>query len=76
MSRGRLVKDRSSKGPKLNCRNWECGVVIPVSEPSVAGRIVSTEDMEIFEGHVPVPMQLPGGHYEEKVPWFFMEPGH
>ncbi|KAL2815953.1 tyrosyl-DNA phosphodiesterase-domain-containing protein [Aspergillus granulosus] len=27
---GRLVQDRTSKQPKLNCRNWECGVVIPV----------------------------------------------
>lgn len=28
--RGRLVQDRSAKAPKLNCRNWECGVVVPV----------------------------------------------
>ncbi|KAL1868978.1 hypothetical protein Plec18167_007980 [Paecilomyces lecythidis] len=28
--RGRLVQDRSTKEPKLNCRNWECGVVIPI----------------------------------------------
>ncbi|KAL2828233.1 tyrosyl-DNA phosphodiesterase [Aspergillus cavernicola] len=27
---GRLVNDRATKQPKLNCRNWECGVVIPV----------------------------------------------
>jgi len=25
-----LVKDKATKLPKLNCRNWECGVVIPV----------------------------------------------
>ncbi|PTU18765.1 hypothetical protein P175DRAFT_0534536 [Aspergillus ochraceoroseus IBT 24754] len=29
---GHLVQDRSTKQPKLNCRNWECGVVIPVIE--------------------------------------------
>ncbi|KAL4999081.1 tyrosyl-DNA phosphodiesterase-domain-containing protein [Aspergillus recurvatus] len=29
---GRLVYDRTKKQPKLNCRNWECGVVIPVVE--------------------------------------------
>ncbi|KAL4976101.1 tyrosyl-DNA phosphodiesterase-domain-containing protein [Aspergillus desertorum] len=29
---GRLVYDRTKKQPKLNCRNWECGVVIPVFE--------------------------------------------
>lgn len=28
--RGRLVFDRTTKQPKLNCRNWECGVVVPV----------------------------------------------
>ncbi|KAL4783410.1 tyrosyl-DNA phosphodiesterase-domain-containing protein [Aspergillus varians] len=27
---GRLVHDRTTKQPKLNCRNWECGVVVPV----------------------------------------------
>ncbi|ODH44695.1 hypothetical protein ACO22_00772 [Paracoccidioides brasiliensis] len=27
---GRLVLDRSTTKPKLNCRNWECGVVIPI----------------------------------------------
>src|SRR5205085_998841 len=31
--RGRLVKDRT-KRPKLNCRNWECGVVIPIAVKS------------------------------------------
>ncbi|KAI9036666.1 uncharacterized protein KD926_001561 [Aspergillus affinis] len=30
---GRLVQDRSTKEPKLNCRNWECGVLVPVIEP-------------------------------------------
>ena len=25
----KLVKDRATKLPKLNCRNWECGVLIP-----------------------------------------------
>lgn len=28
--RGRLVQDRTTKKPKLNCRNWECGVLVPV----------------------------------------------
>ena len=27
---GKLVTDRKSKTEKLNCRNWECGVVVPV----------------------------------------------
>ncbi|PGH32211.1 hypothetical protein GX50_04995 [[Emmonsia] crescens] len=29
---GRLVLDRSTAKPKLNCRNWECGVVIPIRQ--------------------------------------------
>lgn len=27
---GRLVKDRETKQPRLNCRNWECGVLVPI----------------------------------------------
>ncbi|KAK2764860.1 hypothetical protein FQN54_008557 [Arachnomyces sp. PD_36] len=29
---GRLVMDRTTKKPKLNCRNWECGVLLPISK--------------------------------------------
>ncbi|PYI10788.1 phospholipase D/nuclease [Aspergillus sclerotiicarbonarius CBS 121057] len=29
---GRLVQDRTTKTLKLNCRNWECGVLVPISE--------------------------------------------
>ncbi|RAL02741.1 uncharacterized protein BO80DRAFT_463461 [Aspergillus ibericus CBS 121593] len=29
---GRLVQDRTTKALKLNCRNWECGVLVPVIE--------------------------------------------
>lgn len=25
--------DRANKQPKLNCRNWECGVLLPICEP-------------------------------------------
>lgn len=32
-NRGRLVKDRATGQPKLNCRNWECGVLVPVTTP-------------------------------------------
>ncbi|PLB41146.1 uncharacterized protein BDW47DRAFT_75683 [Aspergillus candidus] len=33
---GRLVQDRATKEPKLNCRNWECGVLIPVINDSTS----------------------------------------
>ncbi|KAL5339681.1 tyrosyl-DNA phosphodiesterase-domain-containing protein [Aspergillus crustosus] len=39
---GRLVFDRSTKEPKLNCRNWECGVVVPVLRQSDPG--LGTQD--------------------------------
>ncbi|KAJ5570241.1 uncharacterized protein N7459_009671 [Penicillium hispanicum] len=29
---GRIVKDRATGQPKLNCRNWECGVLVPVTD--------------------------------------------
>lgn len=35
-ARGRLVKDKTTKQPKLNIRNWECGVVIPVMRAQTA----------------------------------------
>lgn len=38
--RGRLVKDGKTGKPKMSCRNWECGVVVPVtaalSQPGTA----------------------------------------
>lgn len=34
--RGRLSKEKSTKTPKMNCRNWECGVIVPV--PAMRGR--------------------------------------
>jgi len=69
------VKDRTSKDPKLNCRNWECGVVIPIPGPSTASQMADAEGIGVFKGHVPVPMQVPGEHYGAKMPWFFMEQG-
>jgi hypothetical protein len=52
----------------MNCRNWECGVVVPVpvKEQSIS-------NMQIFEGVVPVPMVTPGEEYGQKRPWFFEE---
>lgn len=72
--RGRLVQDlKSSKRPKLNCRNWECGVVIPVyaatDKPGLAvegaGEEVSNrESLDVFASTVPIPMKVPGELYE------------
>ena len=54
---------------KLTCRNWECGVVlpVPVQEGKAAG-------LDVFESVLPVPMVYPGRSYEgnsDLEPWFF-----
>lgn len=33
-TRGRLTKESKSGQFKMNCRNWECGVIIPVINKS------------------------------------------
>ncbi|RJE25678.1 tyrosyl-DNA phosphodiesterase domain-containing protein [Aspergillus sclerotialis] len=40
---GRLVQDRSTKKPKLNCRNWECGVLFPVIDKAQDSTQSSTQ---------------------------------
>lgn len=73
LRRGRLVKDRGTGSEKLNCRNWECGVLVPVdrSESHTTGK----DDLGIFRDTVPVPMDTRStaldtaeGHAQ---PWFF-----
>ncbi|KAG6991123.1 hypothetical protein G7Y79_00057g091050 [Physcia stellaris] len=83
---GRLVKGPNPKSPKLNCCNWECGVIVPLRRMTAdATRMVAawecrSEDggrrgLEMFEGKVPVPMQYPGELYGGKAPWFFAQHG-
>lgn len=72
---GRLVKDRTTKAPKLTCRNWECGVLIPVHQLTRDDE--ATKDtvcsMEVFQPQVPVPMLFPGEVYGGRKPWYFTE---
>lgn len=78
---GKLSKDRTTKQPKLNCRNWECGVLIPARKgrldtgerdgKAADGASASLDDT--FRGFVPVPMVHPGAEYGARQPWFFME---
>ncbi|KAL8759091.1 MAG: hypothetical protein Q9184_003732 [Pyrenodesmia sp. 2 TL-2023] len=76
-----LTRDRATKRPKLNCRNWECGVVVPLGHfaaDSAGGKTEvegqRTEGLEGFEkAGVPVPIVWPGEDYEDgKRPWFGM----
>ncbi|KAE8164269.1 tyrosyl-DNA phosphodiesterase-domain-containing protein [Aspergillus tamarii] len=78
---GRLVQERATKEPKLNCRNWECGVLIPVisREDAVLGQNKSPSEesgtmLDAFKGVVPVPMRLPAPQYgPNRRPWFNAE---
>jgi Tyrosyl-DNA phosphodiesterase/Ubiquitin interaction motif len=75
---GRLVVDRTKKSNaagmnvKLNCRNWECGIVMPV-----AAQPDAKQGLDIFDRVIPVPMEYPGKSYEENAlePWFFGREG-
>jgi len=73
--RGRLVKDRTTKEPKLNLRNWECGVIFPVRAGDVdAGNLNRDQGppgMEVFKDKIPVPMIVPGEEYAGRKPWFY-----
>ncbi|KGQ05169.1 hypothetical protein BBAD15_g9592 [Beauveria bassiana D1-5] len=65
---GRVVKDRGTGSAKMSCRNWECGVVVPVQ-----GNPGNGCDITIFSGVVPVPMMVPGRPYKDSdEPWFFL----
>lgn len=73
--RGRLVQDKSTKKPKLNCRNWECGVIIPVpAKSNTSSRMRDMDDHQDANlgafGHlVPVPMRYPSDSVEGMKPW-------
>lgn len=71
---GRLSRDKSTGGIKMNCRNWECGVIIPVPESKAKSvdKTRASADMAMFAGTVPVPMQVPGPAYASNdQPWLY-----
>lgn len=76
---GRLVKDRTTKETKLNCRNWECGVLVsfPTDRtPDQTARARDTQNSsspDTFRNMIPVPMIVPGEKYGAKRPWFYEE---
>ena len=79
---GRLVMDKASKQPKLNCRNWECGVVVPVAvdgseiQGSVNLRTGDHKDLDVFKSILPAPMVIPAEPYDNgRLPWYFMADG-
>ncbi|MCJ1388294.1 hypothetical protein MMC18_001140 [Xylographa bjoerkii] len=74
---GKLVQDKGTKTPKLNCRNWECGVIMPVRSLQQATKsdneIPVESGLSIFDGVVPVPIQYPGEEMKDRQPWFYAE---
>ena len=71
---GRLGKDKKTGREKLNCRNWECGVIIPVKrqirvKQDGGTREGGVELRELFKGLVPVPIEYPGEDYGDQAPW-------
>ncbi|KAI1384501.1 phospholipase D/nuclease [Hypoxylon trugodes] len=69
---GRLTKERGTGNPKLTCRNWECGVIIPAQDSSTN----RSQDHELSDFHniIPVPMEIPGEAYAtSKRPWLYLE---
>ncbi|ORY67160.1 ubiquitin interaction domain-containing protein [Pseudomassariella vexata] len=75
---GRLTRDRQTGKPKLTCRNWECGVIIPTADggQTATGKGDSSVGMSVFLGSIPIPMVVPGETYGQtgsKRPWLFLE---
>ncbi|OTA97684.1 hypothetical protein M434DRAFT_7630 [Hypoxylon sp. CO27-5] len=73
---GRLVKERGTGNPKLTCRNWECGVIVPISSQDSGGDGSHQSSQSKFHNIIPVPMEIPGEAYgatKSKRPWFFLE---
>ena len=67
--------DRSTRAPKMTCRNWECGVLVKAGSPGGHGSSSNNTSgsLSMFEGVVPVPMQLPGSPLAKegvRAPWF------
>lgn len=69
-----MSKEKATGAIKLICRNWECGVMMPVPESQPADKTAtSADDMALFAGTVPVPMQVPGPAYKSNdQPWLYL----
>ncbi|CAP86556.1 hypothetical protein E8E15_007437 [Penicillium rubens] len=80
---GRIVKDPKTKSLKMNCRNWECGVIVPIINekktgekgkgPETHGAVTSAPlPVGVFNDTVPVPMRVPAAPLSEhRKPFFF-----
>jgi hypothetical protein len=72
---GKLIYDRKEKNWKMNCKNWECGVLLPAATEGArteAGRD-DVVGMEVFKDVVEPPFIYPGIDYGDREPWYFQE---
>lgn len=77
--RGTLLTDSKTKQVKLNCRNWESGVVIPIPVTIKVQRLLNSGQklhdlslQEVFGDIIPVPILEPAETYHDgRRPWFF-----
>ncbi|KAI9667211.1 MAG: hypothetical protein M1821_000024 [Bathelium mastoideum] len=69
---GKRVTDRATKQPKLNARNWECGVIVQVPHETLANS-EKEKVMDVFNHTIRPPFQYPAHEYGGRKPWFFME---
>jgi hypothetical protein len=82
---GKIVRDAKRKENKLVCRNWECGVLVPVAssaksdgkDASAASATAAAAGQkgkslkERFRGCLDVPFEIPAPTYGDRDPWFF-----
>lgn len=65
---GKVVFNKKDKTWQINCRNWECGVLLPVDDTST-----SMSDLTVFDQVVRPPFLYPGPAYDGREPWYFKE---
>ncbi|QIW95386.1 hypothetical protein AMS68_000904 [Peltaster fructicola] len=66
---GKLVYSKKEKTWHVNCRNWECGVVLPVKVDAIS----DLSDLKVFDQVVRPPFLYPGSDYDRREPWYFKE---
>ncbi|GME26339.1 phospholipase d nuclease [Neofusicoccum parvum] len=68
---GTLSKDRATQALKVTCRNYECGVIVPVPAERMNGGVEDeAPGYEVFDGTVEIPLEMPGDEYGDKSPWY------
>ena len=68
---GKLSREKGSKAPKLNCRNWECGVIVSVQPEQAQANSHDSDSLDVFSGAVPIPIRYPA--VENRQPWYYTE---